>query len=228
MIYRPGDQLQGWLNRHGTGIGHPDTKYIPCYLLIVGKPGPRQDGDQVFIPFEFQYLLDIQRGVGRLYFETLAEYKQYARSVVVSESGHLVLPQRVAYFATKHELDMSTIRMSEELVLPLITSMRNSHTTWDITAFLEQDATRTHLHELLGGSQPPGILFTATHGLGLPSSDENLVEHQGAIVTQDWTGFGAVKRDHWFAGEDLTIDDRLLGILSIIAGGTGDRPAKVW
>jgi hypothetical protein len=57
LEYRPGEVMKGWLRRHGVHTGVAPTK-VPYYLTLIGDP--------TSIPFEFQYLLDIEYAVGRM------------------------------------------------------------------------------------------------------------------------------------------------------------------
>ena len=78
--YVPGRSARDWLNGKGVSCAVVDPKKgVPLYLLLVG--GPKQ------IPFEFQYMLDSYWNVGRLDFDTPADYRAYAEAVVAYETG---------------------------------------------------------------------------------------------------------------------------------------------
>jgi hypothetical protein len=77
--YKPGESCTDWLARQGVGMHVVDPlEGVPFYLLLVGSPEE--------IPFEFQYLLDIYWGVGRLHFDDSEDYRRYAESVVEYET----------------------------------------------------------------------------------------------------------------------------------------------
>lgn len=222
MIYRPGDRTGQWLGRHNVAAGPVDPRRgVPYYLMILGRPGPLSEGDETFIPMNFQYLLDIFWGVGRICFTDAQgnhrpqDYTAYAEKLIgfeLAKDAQDRLRKEVVYFSTKHDSDIATIRSTNELSLPLTRWHADAANTpaklgFEMRSFIEAQATKDNLGKVLnvgGSGKAPAILFTAGHGLGLPLSDERLPLHQGALITQDWSGVGAVKRDHWFAGEDLS------------------------
>jgi hypothetical protein len=220
LVVRPGERVNAWLARHGVAQGPVDPgRGVPFYLLIAARPGPINASDQAFIPLNFQYELDIFWGVGRLIFSDasgqhrLADYTAYAERVAAWEQrkdAAAQLRKEIAFFGTRHEEDTSTIRSADELITPLIDWSKTGKAATDAkigrTVYLAENATRSNLEKLLSGGadgKPPALLFTASHGIGLPMTDNRLVMHQGALVTADFQGFGSIKREHWLAGEDL-------------------------
>ncbi|NTW01456.1 MAG: peptidase C1, partial [Oscillochloris sp.] len=217
LLVRPSEGVNPWLKRYNVSQGPVDpTLGVPFYLMLVGRPGPLDTKDQVFIPLHFQYELDFFWGVGRLIFSDanghhrLDDYRIYAERVVAWETrpdAASRLRKEIAFFGTRHEDDNSTIRSADELISPLITWSKTSKLTKRLqfgqTSHLGDDATRDNLGRLLNAPTPPALLFTASHGVGLPLSDPaRLVMNQGALVTADFE-FGSIKREHWMAGEDL-------------------------
>ncbi|WP_322510435.1 C1 family peptidase [Chloroflexus sp.] len=230
LVHRPNERVNGWLARHGTMAGPvKPSQGVPFYLLIAARPGPLAPNDQAFISFNFQYELDIFWGVGRVCFtdergqHRYADYTTYAQRLVDYErrkASEIRLRREIVYFGTRHDLDKSTERSAVELVTPLASWHDRGlpqRLGYGKRLLLAKDATRSNLElALRDGNQPPAIFFSATHGLGLPANDRELIPYQGALVTQDWTGFGGIKREHWFAAEDLPGNLSLEGMVALL------------
>lgn len=217
-----------WCARHGVRVDAVDPRRgLPYYLLLVGRPGPRWAGDP-YIPFDFQYDLDFYWGVGRIGFtdgigeHRLAAYTAYAERLVAAERGQALRRDRsIAYVATRHEMDQSTNYSSDELVLPLLNGFDGrvplaTRLKFAPHGLVEGRATRDAILGLLSGEGGrPGVLFSATHGIDLPFGHPDLIAQQGALVCQDWSGYGPAERRHWLAGADLPAGLDLTGLIGV-------------
>ena len=224
--YRPNETKIDFLARNGIGPGPADPDKVPYYLLIVGDPES--------IPFKFQYQLDVQYAVGRLSFDTPAEYANYAASVVTAETRPLKLSRRVAFFAPENDGDDPTALSSRELAIPLananggILSKLNSVTpSWESKSYFGKDASKSNLTSILGGAETPAFLFTASHGVGFPSNDPLQFRRQGALLCQDWPGPSwkkSIPENFYFSRDDISNDANPFGLIAFFfacyGGGT--------
>jgi hypothetical protein len=174
LEYRPGEAMKGWLGRHGVHSGVAPTK-VPYYLTLIGDP--------TSIPFEFQYLLDIEYAVGRLAFDRPDQYRQYAESVVDYETSAAVSTAReVVYWGTRHTADRATQMSADCLITPLHRGIPDDDgqegeppiaetSAYRSRCLVGRDATKANLAEVLharGDAPRPVMLFTASHGMGWP------------------------------------------------------------
>jgi hypothetical protein len=220
--YRPGERKDQFFKRQDPEIraGPADPAQMPFYVLLVGSPEE--------IPYEFQFQLDVMRGVGRLDFgEEYEACYRYAQSVVLAETGKVKLPRRAAFWGVAGPNDDPTQLSARWLVQPLYANLQQPRKEneialqhpWEINALIgERQATKEQLKRLLGGDshQAPALLFTASHGVEFPLGHELQASHQGALLCQDWAGPGhSVTPDHYFAAEDLGNAD-VLGMLAML------------
>lgn len=216
--YRAGESKLRFLARHGVGAGPADPDRMPYYLLLVGDPET--------LPYELQYQLDVQYGVGRLCFDTPEEYAHYAEAVVAAEQGHFPRPNRAVFFGVRKDGDSATERTHDDLVAPLAGMLGCETGGWEVVEASGPAATRQRLGRLLGGEETPALLFTASHGLGYPLGHPDQRERQGALVCQEWSGppSPGVDVSPYFTAADLSDDACPAGLIAFTfacySGGT--------
>lgn len=209
FFYRPGESMNAWRSRNGGAPGAVDPRKLPYYLLIVGDPQR--------IPFDFQYQLDVAHAVGRIHFDTLAEYHSYATSVAASEdpARPLALARNAAFFGARNRVDYATQISTQHLVRPLADSVSERQTGWQVQRWMEGEATKAQLSRLLGGDSTPAFLFSASHGMGFGNSGHPRQRaEQGALVCSDWPGAGPVADAMKLSADDVGSDARLLGLIA--------------
>lgn len=219
LDHRAGESCSAWLRRHGVTWGNVDPTQVPFNLLLVGGPE--------VIPFDFHYLLDIEYSVGRLSCDSPADYRRYAESVVAYETAPSVPTTRdVVFLGPRHAADAATELSATQLVAPLCTGRDldgRELPDRPVTAALGYrshlrlgpDATRAAaLDALAGRGVRPSLLFTASHGVGFPAGHPDQRAAQGALLMQDWTGFGSIRPEHYLRGADVPDDARLHGLVA--------------
>jgi hypothetical protein len=214
--YLDGDTASEWLKRRRVkmDVVNPDDG-VPFYLLLVGPPES--------MPFEFQYGLDIYWAVGRLWFDTADEFRRYAGSIIEYENPTTPVgtARRGMMFATEHDFDEATQLFTDQVAKPLAQGPTGEpgpvwkRAKFAINSYLGEKATKETLTSILQGKNQgtPALLMTGSHGLECPITDPLQAGRQGAIVCQDWTGYGAIKAEHWFASSDLPDDAKLHGLI---------------
>jgi hypothetical protein len=208
---KPGQSATDWLDRRGVGLGvvDPDNG-VPYYLMLVGS------AEQ--ISFEFQYLLDLQWCVGRLYFESPAEYEAYAGAVVEYETA-VSVPQkkRSAMWMTQNMGDAATTMLSNQVGRPIAKQGLGTKAGYKLSSFMAEQATKGQLNDILTGNLrdgPPALLFTGSHGLEWAISDPvGQKAHQGALLTQEWTPGQKPTRACTFSGDDVPADAKVQGMM---------------
>jgi WD40 repeat protein len=178
--YKAGENAAAFLERQEKSASATSAETMPYYLTIVGPPST--------IPFEFQYYIGLNHAVGRIAFDTLPEYANYARSVVTAESGQVVLPRRAVLFTTRNPDDMPTNYVYERLITPLLQELRGSDLGWDIELLSEERARKQDLRRLLEDEPAWSFLFVAAHALMFRMGDLRQRNENGALLCYDWPG----------------------------------------
>jgi hypothetical protein len=217
LDYKSDEQIRDWYTRHGISTGNFEPELVPYYLLLVGPPQK--------IPFEFQYLLGVEYAVGRVGFDWASDYAAYARSVVAYETAKAVKnAKEVVYWGTCHAADPATTLSTNDLIGPLTSGIDDPktpslkkplHEQVGFAAKLlgSQNATKANLLAALCSKRPPSLLFTASHGLWPKAGSEDQSTLQGALLCQDWPGFGTMRPDHYLAASDVPDSADVAGMI---------------
>ena len=210
----PGEDVYAWLKRRKVRLDQvePDDG-VPYYLLIVASP---QD-----ISFEFQYTLDLYWACGRLWLDSAEDFARYAESVVKYENAKKPPTSRqIAMFAPEHDFDDATQLFTRQVAEPLCGRPAGrplgKGLDYRLKEFLGENATKKNLAKIFKGDidgGTPALLFSGGHGMQFPNGDALQLATQGALVCQDWEGYGEITPDHWFAAKDVPDDAKVLGMI---------------
>ncbi len=211
--YCKDEKKSAFLLKHKAApSGAADPRKFPYYVLLAGSPEQ--------IPFDFQYELDVQYGVGRIHFDSVDDYARYAEGVVAAETGQIERAKRVGFFGVANADDGSTQASSKYLVEPLKSSIEGTYRDrWQVASAIGAGATRSQLKSYLGGEETPAFLFTASHGIGGGMAFEKMKRVQGALLCQDWPGprnYKGSLRDFYLAGEDVQDDANVAGMITMM------------
>jgi len=199
-------QRMTFSNALGVVPAPPTRPRVPYYILIAGSPET--------IPFNFQYQLDVQYAVGRIYFDRLEDYAQYAQSVV-AETKKLVRPKKVSFFGVANPDDKATTMSFTRLIQPLAKLVKDESTSWNVNIIAPEKATKATLGSYMGGKDTPALLFSASHGMSFKPDDVRFLRHTGSILNQDWPGMKArqpVTDKMYFSADDIASDADVFGM----------------
>jgi hypothetical protein len=219
LEYAGESDTQQWLKRYSVYSGSISPAKVPYYLLLIGSPEE--------IPFEFQFQLGLEYAVGRLDFNCASEYHQYAKSLIAYETMQDVPGcRKIAFWGTRHADDAATQLSADLLIHPLCDVSTESDPTiadellYSSSCFIgPEKATKSNLLSLFrtGCSATPVMLFTASHGLDWPLGSEQQRRQQGALLCQDWPGFGTPPLPrHFLCADDLTDELNLHGLVAFL------------
>lgn len=208
----------------GFGPVDPKLNGIPYYLLFVGTPTQ--------IPYNFQYLVDVQYAVGRIHFDTPAEYRLYAENVVAAEKKQLRLARKAALYGTANENDSTTQSSRVGLIEPLAKYVGEEALEegpqWEVACPPAEAVTKAGLVELV--SDAPALVMVATHGAIFPLEEaKNQALFNGALLGQDhvFPADGSPKPmplEAFLTARDVPENARLHGSIFVIfacfGGGT--------
>jgi hypothetical protein len=227
--YKLGDTAVKWLGRQGNkpGLDLVDpANGVPYYLMIVGSPDT--------IPIQFQYQLDIYWAVGRLHFDNVDDYARYARSIVAYETvGNSRQRKQLAIFAPRHDFDRATQLFHDNVAQRFfdgagVAPPLGKNQGFTLQGVMGEAATKQGFADLLSGRRDAGVpamLLSGSHGMVFGMDDARQGDCQGALVCQNWPGYGAIGEREWFAAGDLSGDAKLHGMICFLfacyGGGYG-------
>jgi hypothetical protein len=203
LEYRPSEDSRTFLSRYGARLGPSDPNVLPFYLMIAGGPD--------VISYDFENLLGISYGVGRIDFSTPEEFAAYAESVVRAEVRTDPGPLRVTIFCADGLVDPSIEGAGAYLAFPVREKLRSRR--YGLMSTIEivtgGDATRDKLIDVLGTDRPPDLLMTIASGIGFPSGHPLQRKQQGSLLCYGTPG------DSWFSTDEVPAEADLTGMIGV-------------
>jgi hypothetical protein len=234
LDYQEGEDWQNWLARYNVAPGSVIPSKIPYYLLLVGDPAR--------IPFGFGQLLSVEYGVGRLHFDLPEDYAAYAASLIDYETSSAVPNEKEAvFFGVRHPFDPATQNSADFLVAPLADGTPGGADApaepgaaqkwgYRVRKIMNEEATKAALLGVIAQNpqkKSPALLFSASHGMGFPLGDPNQIPAQGALLCQNWPGFGAIGPNNYCSAADIPAGSRVHGMVmfhfACYSAGTPER-----
>lgn len=182
----------------GTTIGA-----IPRYLLLVGRPSAVQ------LPWELQFVLSLNRCVGRLPFDPLHDeplLAPYINACLQDWQSAGCVTRSTLTWAVDHS-DSDITHLMRLSIAESVHDKYAADSDLTATALLGDQATHDALRQELAGKSP-GIIVTTSHGMTGPLDDRDAMQAQlglpvdhryQALSLQDllhsWQPDGAV----WYA-----------------------------
>jgi hypothetical protein len=219
LTYETGETATAWLRRYDVSWNNQEPTKIPYYLLWIG--GPER------MPFDVTHEVDADYCVGLLHFDAVDGYSRYVRSVIDYETATVLRNTRDAvFFGTRHPFDDATALSADWLVAPLTDGLPAHGATpaepgvatrmkFRQRKLVTTDATKQTLLQVLAGeASTPSFVFTASHGMVWPMDDPRQLAAQGALLCQDWPGFGSVAPDHYLAAADVPDSANVHGLIA--------------
>jgi hypothetical protein len=214
LDYQRGESVRDWMVRHGVGFSNITPSKVPYHLLLVGSPSS--------MSFEFQYQLDLEYSVGRLWFDDEAGFANYAASIVEYQTAAAVPTRKVmSYFGPSG--DPATDLSSKHLLSPLHDGTDEDAAIagelgFQATSFIGAAAKKAALIELLhDGDQRPALIFTASHGLKCKHGSQVQRKQQGGLVTAEHSTSAALDpAKALFAASDVRDDATIHGLVAFV------------
>lgn len=224
LTYSGEPSADEWLKAHQVKLGDIEPWRVPRFLLIVGSPDE--------IPYEFSRGLPHDYAVGRLHFDQVEEYANYADSLIRYESGETDPRSKEAvFFRTSY--DKQTRASALHLVAPLVDGVPEQadgeparpavapSEGYAMRSIFDDKATFDALSSVFAppaGSSRPALLFSATHGAGPGKSAPE--QAAGAIICQDRAMFSGQTAA---ATENVDLHGLIVFLNACYSAGTPER-----